>query len=200
LKSCQILFVPFVMKNSQGINCYKFDCQHQFCHSCLEEYLKINIGEGKVIDINCPNPTCSYKLQPYDVHNLVDEENYSKYEEFTFLIALRSDPNTRWCPKPSCGNAVIGDPAHPKITCTKCSYSFCFNCNEDWHSGTCEDLQKWKKENGRVDQEFQNWARDKTKPCPGHRCVLGECLEPRSVCNGIADCVDGSDERNCTWS
>ncbi|CAG7647036.1 unnamed protein product, partial [Allacma fusca] len=42
--------------------------------------------------------------------------------------------------------------------------------------------------------------RDKAKPCTGHRCPLGECLEKRRLCNGVSDCLDGSDEKNCTWS
>lgn len=33
--------------------------------------------------------------------------------------------------------------------------------------------------------------------CRGHRCPLGECLPPTSVCNGFIECSDGSDEFNC---
>jgi hypothetical protein len=33
--------------------------------------------------------------------------------------------------------------------------------------------------------------------CNGHRCLLGECLPQNHVCNGIVECSDGSDERNC---
>ncbi|XP_035704979.1 uncharacterized protein LOC110847008 isoform X2 [Folsomia candida] len=44
--------------------------------------------------------------------------------------------------------------------------------------------------------------KEKPKHCSGHRCLLGECLEKRQVCNGIVDCIEdnGSDERgpNCT--
>lgn len=31
----------------------------------------------------------------------------------------------------------------------------------------------------------------------GHRCLLGKCLPQSSVCNGIVECSDESDERHC---
>ncbi|ODN01091.1 Enteropeptidase [Orchesella cincta] len=56
----------------------------------------------------------------------------------------------------------------------------------------------------KMSQDSAFTYRDKSKPCPGHRCLLGECLDKRQVCNGIRDCIedDGSDERgpNCTTS
>ena len=34
--------------------------------------------------------------------------------------------------------------------------------------------------------------------CPDkHRCANGACVEDVTVCNGIAECLDGSDEMDC---
>ncbi|XP_063395305.1 mucin-2-like [Cydia fagiglandana] len=40
----------------------------------------------------------------------------------------------------------------------------------------------------------------KLETCRGHRCPLGECLPPSSVCNGFLECSDGSDEWQCASS
>lgn len=34
--------------------------------------------------------------------------------------------------------------------------------------------------------------------CQGRRCPLGECLPKARLCDGLFECSDGSDERNCT--
>ena len=41
------------------------------------------------------------------VRHVVDEETYSKYEEFTLASALNAMPDIRWCPKPDCKNAMV---------------------------------------------------------------------------------------------
>lgn len=61
---------------------------------------------------------------------------------------------------------MICDPNYARIRCTKCNHEFCFKCQEDWHSGTCEDYKQWKVENGKADDVFTEWSEENTKPCP----------------------------------
>eukprot|EP01103_Thecamoeba_quadrilineata_P000988 TRINITY_DN10877_c0_g1_i1.p1 TRINITY_DN10877_c0_g1~~TRINITY_DN10877_c0_g1_i1.p1 ORF type:complete len:394 (-),score=34.44 TRINITY_DN10877_c0_g1_i1:139-1320(-) len=152
-------------------NCYQLiECGHQYCHDCLEEYLRIKIVNGRATEIKCPSPMCGIIVQSNDVHSVVDKQTSNKYEEFTLQQYLRTEPNARWCPRPNCGIAVIGDPSNPRIKCAECLYEYCFLCRDEWHIGTCEDLQKWKLENGKADKEFNKWASEFTKPCP--RCRI----------------------------
>jgi len=116
------------------------------------------------------------------VKYIVDKETFAKYEEFTFLSALKSDPNVRWCPNPKgCGNAIVGDSSGSvkKMICDVCQFEFCFDCNEQWHSGTCEQFQQWKLENSHEDAEFAKWAKANTKQCPN----CGIKVQKKSGCN-----------------
>lgn len=79
----------------------------------------------------------------------------------------------RWCPNPKgCTNAFIYDPDNKdkKLICSECKYDFCCDCNEPWHSGTCQDYQTWKTENSLEDKKFAEWKKANTKPCP--KCIL----------------------------
>lgn len=52
-----------------------------------------------------------------------------------------------------------------------------------------------------IDQVVNGTYRNTRRPTQcmnGHRCLLGQCLPKSHVCNGIVECSDGSDERNCT--
>jgi hypothetical protein len=61
----------------------------------MKEYCNNIIKEGRVLEISCPAPKCPSRLTYYDVKLSVDEESFQKYEEFTFLMALRSDPSVK---------------------------------------------------------------------------------------------------------
>ncbi len=103
----------------------------------------------------------------------MDAPTFVRYEEFSLLAALAADPNVRWCPAKDCGNAVIReDPNQKKIRCGKCEHEFCADCGEEAHLGTCEALEQWKIENGKVDTAFKQWSKENTKPCPGCKAKI----------------------------
>jgi len=157
-------------------------CNHQYCRECLQGYYTNRIHEGKVLDITCPAPGCATIVEYHQVQAVVTREIFSKFEEFTFIASLNADPSVKWCPKPGCGNAIIGDPENPRCQCTNpdCKYEFCFLCSEPWHAdATCEQYQHWKQENGLVDQKFTHWAKKNTKKCPQCKTII----EKMAGCN-----------------
>jgi len=162
---------------------YIFDqCSHQYCRECLAGYYNNLINDNKVLDITCPYPKCETHVEYHQVQDVVTQEQFSRYEEFTFLASLNADPTVRWCPKVGCGNAIIGDPENSKCVCTspECKYEFCFQCSEPWHQDfSCEQYQDWKAENGMVDKKFSKWAKDNTKKCPNCKSLI----EKMSGCN-----------------
>ena len=75
-----------------------------------------------IVEIPCPNPCCDQQLGYYDVHSslygnvssdvyqveaVVDRATFEKFETFSLMSAIRSDPNIRWCPRIRCG-MIIG--------------------------------------------------------------------------------------------
>jgi hypothetical protein len=145
------------------------ECWHRFCFDCLREFIVGKIRDGEVATIHCPTPNCPHFVTYNEVKHLVDRRTFEKYEEFLLKHALDSDPNCRWCPRPGCHNAMIGNPNLPMMVCSneKCQFTFCFNCREEWHADTtCEKYQKWKRENSDAENRFALWAAQHTKPCP----------------------------------
>lgn len=100
----------------------------------MKEYVNTLIKDGRVLDISCCAPKCGSRLGYYDVKYCTDESNFQKYEEFTLLMALKADPNVKWCPNPKgCGNALYTDQlqqGNNKVDCSSCKYEFCKECME----------------------------------------------------------------------
>lgn len=77
------------------------ECKHTYCKVCLTGYLEDKITEGNVLDVPCMCPDCTLLLfhllnlvgpttfQYSDIKNLVDKEMFDKYEEFSFMAALK---------------------------------------------------------------------------------------------------------------
>jgi hypothetical protein len=168
---------PICIEEVEPGNGYIFEeCSHSYCINCLKSYLKNLINEGRVLDIKCPTPKCGTGIDYYQIKNFLDEETFSKYEEFNFLMTLKSDPSVRWCPNPKgCGNAMCREQGNTnnKAVCDKCNFEFCFECCEEWHSGTCEEYQQWKIENKKTDIKFSEWTKNNnTKKCPKCKIII----------------------------
>lgn len=66
---------------------------------------------------------------------------FEKFEKFSILSFLRSNPHTRWCPYPACEGAFIGtEESSGKVFCGTCAQPFCFACSGQWHENmTCAE-------------------------------------------------------------
>ena len=118
------------------------NCPHLTCVACLQQYVRIEIQEGRV-NLKCPQ--CSEILHPNDIEMLVGEDRalIHLYESLMLRRVLAADPDTRWCPAPNCTFAVVaaGCASCPKINCEKegCNASFCYHCKAEWHPNqTCD--------------------------------------------------------------
>jgi len=128
------------------------------------------------------HPACSESIPDGDIRALTDDEDYQKYKRFRELTELNSQATCRWCPKPDCETAVIAnpdDPEFPCISCTKCSFQFCYDCSCDWHPNlTCKENAKLNKSS--KDKKSEKWRKShKVRKCD--QC--GMDIQKDSGCN-----------------
>lgn len=63
---CGICFVEKL-----GVKCLCFkECQHVYCKACMTEYFQIQIRDGNVQCLNCPEPKCTSLATPLQVSAL----------------------------------------------------------------------------------------------------------------------------------
>jgi len=164
------------------------ECHHRFCKECMGMHFKTNIENGNVKDIRCPNLQCKRMVTYQEIKHNVSKAILSKYEDFLLKISLKEDANCRFCPRPGCSNAMIGDSTIPMMVCSSelCKYAFCFNCRDEWHAdSTCENYQQWKKDNNATNSLFISWANKNTKDCP--KCKSK--IEKNGGCNHMK-CIE----------
>jgi hypothetical protein len=175
---CPICFDNFTIERMFVLD----NCFHKYCRDCLSDMMHVKINEGIVTEIKCPDPNCGAVIDHVEIKRLVDVELYKKYEDFTLNAALSTIEGLRWCPKPGCGNAMIGSSDRPLMHCSneECRFTFCFNCKEEWHAdSTCEQYQQWKLENSEADARMAEWAKNNAKACPKCQCYI----EKNGGCN-----------------
>merc|ERR1719320_1112860 len=168
------------------------NCQHLTCVTCLQQYVRIEIQEGRV-NLKCPQ--CSEILHPNDIEMLVGEDRalIHLYESLMLRRVLAADPDTRWCPAPNCTFAVVatGCASCPKISCERegCDFSFCYHCKAEWHPNqTCDMARHFMEETIKTDYVLpsQGEANDVT--------ILWDRIMTSMGCCGVNSYLDFVEE------
>ncbi|XP_040200547.1 E3 ubiquitin-protein ligase RNF14 isoform X1 [Rana temporaria] len=190
-----------------GSECTYFkDCSHVYCNSCLRDYFEIQIRDGEVHALNCPEPKCTSVATPAQVKMLVGEQLFSRYDRLLLQSTLDLMSDVVYCPRPSCETPVMQEPGDPMGICSSCQYAFCTLCRMTYHGvSPCkltaekllalrdeylaadEDGKKFleKRYGKRVLQkaveelESVEWLEQNSKPCP--RC--GTYIQKIDGCN-----------------
>lgn len=148
-------------------------CGHEFCSECVKGYLCNEISEGRVLNIRCCQAECEFKFEDSIIECILDKYMYGKYIQFKRNKEVESDPNSRWCPNPKCGQVITReDLSTYYLQCKACSTEVCFSCKETWHPGLlCEEA---------VDKAYEEYAKGKDiQKCP--KCKVR--VEKESGCN-----------------
>ncbi|RZB41579.1 IBR domain containing protein, partial [Asbolus verrucosus] len=172
-------------------------CGHRACIPCLQQYLRVEITESRVC-ISCPE--CSEPMHPNEIRSIIDNPSlYEKYEDFMVRRVLAIEPDTRWCPAPDCGFAVIASECAscPKLKCLRpgCDSYFCYHCKAEWHPNqTCDAARAQRSPNIRsssITYSQDSQHRDDIKPCP--RCQVLIVKMDDGSCNHMMCAVCGAE-------
>ncbi|XP_044310192.1 E3 ubiquitin-protein ligase RNF14 isoform X2 [Varanus komodoensis] len=117
-----------------GSECmYFINCRHIYCKSCLKDYFEIQIKDGQVHCLNCPEPECPSVATPGQVKELVDEELFARYDRLLLQSSLDLMADVVNCPRPCCQTPVMQEPSCTMGICSRCNYAFCTLCKMTYH-------------------------------------------------------------------
>lgn len=200
--SCSICFCEKL-----GSECMHFsECSHVYCKACLKDYFEIQIRDGQVHCLNCPEPKCSSVATPGQVKELVGEELFARYDRLLLQSSLDLMADVVYCPRPGCQTPVMQEPGCTMGICSCCNYAFCTLCKMTYHGVspckvTAEKLMDLRNEYLEADEtnkrfleqrygkrviqkaleemESKEWLEKNSKSCP----CCGTHIEKLDGCN-----------------
>ncbi|XP_075394594.1 E3 ubiquitin-protein ligase RNF14-like [Tenrec ecaudatus] len=200
--SCTICF-----STKLGSDCmYFLNCKHVYCKGCMKEYFEIQIKEGRVHCLTCPEPKCSSEAIPNQVRELVEKELFERYDHLLLQSTLDLMGDVVTCPRSFCQRPVVEDEESRLGVCGSCTYAFCTVCRHTYHGIssckiTTEKLMQIQKEyqcadtNGRLlmerkygkriiqmameEMQSRTWLERNSKRCP----CCGTHIEKLDGCN-----------------
>lgn len=66
-------------------------CGHYWCRDCLSSMARVHISDGSVLSLRCPDPDCGESLTPDVVKELVDPQEFERWERL-LLQKVRPGP------------------------------------------------------------------------------------------------------------
>uniref|UniRef100_UPI0037E8C117 E3 ubiquitin-protein ligase RNF14-like n=1 Tax=Semicossyphus pulcher TaxID=241346 RepID=UPI0037E8C117 len=140
---CGVCYVGWL-----GLDCVQLPgCGHIFCRACLGVFFKVQITEGNVQGVTCLDADCSAAPIPAQVRSLVGEELFSRYDRLLLQMTLDSMSDVVYCPRRTCGLAVIMEKSSKAAMCSVCNFAFCVACRKTYHgTDDCEGEKNTKKQ------------------------------------------------------
>ncbi|XP_053319323.1 E3 ubiquitin-protein ligase RNF14 [Spea bombifrons] len=204
---CKSYMCNICFNEKIGSECTYFkDCHHVYCNTCLKEYFEIQIKDGQVHALNCPEPDCTSIATPAQVKELVGEQLFSRYDRLLLQSSLDRMPDVVYCPRAICRTPVMQEPEETMGICSSCNYAFCTFCKMTYHGvSPCQitaEKRIWLRQEYLVadeagkrflekrygkkviqeaveEMESMEWLEKHSKPCP--RC--GTPIQKIDGCN-----------------
>ncbi|PIK59271.1 putative E3 ubiquitin-protein ligase RNF14-like [Apostichopus japonicus] len=168
---CQICF-----EEKMGTECLRFPhCEHVYCKLCITEYFNVQITDGNVKALTCPEQKCDSQASQTQVRSLVSEELFARYDRLLLQLSLDGMEDVTRCPRNACQSPVMKEEDSTMAVCPTCHLAFCTLCNMAYHGvspvvsrkafvrskAAAEDIRKMKVEYDKVMKQPKNsWRRN----------------------------------------
>ncbi|CAG0881264.1 unnamed protein product [Cyprideis torosa] len=156
----------------------------------------VQIKEGSVLRMTCPEDKCLSQATPHQVKHLVSSDMYIRYEALLLSSSIETMTDMMFCPRPSCQKPSVMDENMGE--CPQCGFVFCRHCSRTYHgvspckllaeerrqvydlyvSGDSETRRGLELKFGKRRLEelintykTEGWISENTKPCP--KCGTG---------------------------
>ncbi|XP_068129032.1 E3 ubiquitin-protein ligase RNF14-like [Hyperolius riggenbachi] len=194
-----------------GSECTYFkECSHVYCNSCLRYYFEIQIKDGQVHALNCPEVECTSVATPAQVKELVGDELFSRYDRLLLQSTLDLMTDVVYCPRPSCQTPVMQEAEATMGICTGCHYAFCTLCRMTYHGvSPCKMTENFvllRDDYLSADEEGKRFLEKKYGKRVLQKAVeelesmewLGENSKTCPFCSTNIQKIDGCNKMTCT--
>ena len=72
-------------------------CGHRFCVDCVTRMARVHVREGTVNELVCPHPDCSSSMDPQTLREVLDDEEFAKFEAIALSKALDAMQDLVYC-------------------------------------------------------------------------------------------------------
>uniref|UniRef100_A0A8C6SEJ9 E3 ubiquitin-protein ligase RNF14 n=1 Tax=Neogobius melanostomus TaxID=47308 RepID=A0A8C6SEJ9_9GOBI len=180
--------ICFSEKLGASCLCFK-ECQHVYCKACMSEYFQIQIKDGNVQCLNCPEPKCSSVATPLQVKQLVGEELFARYDRLLLQSSLDLMADVVYCPRVSCGTPVMVEPDSTMGICSGCQYAFCTLCKMGYHGVSHCKLPT---------EELRDLRDEYLSASVAGQKFMEQRFGKKSANNHIINLADGCNKMTCT--
>lgn len=108
-------------------------CKHLFCIECIRSFFEVQIQEGNVNSLHCPEGDCKTQADGSMVKQVVRKEFYEKYDKMLLSRSLEDMTDVAFCPRKACQCPVLLDIGGRMGSCSACDFVFCPFCNMAYH-------------------------------------------------------------------
>ncbi|MGL5936351.1 MAG: IBR domain-containing protein [Cetobacterium sp.] len=119
---------------SEFIQC---DSNHYYCIDCANNAIK-NVIESKCF-LRCADPACESIIDESRLDN-INNDILENYKKLTTQLNLALMPDSKFCGK--CDYIFLTENDVKNFFCEKCSETYCIECKEAVHEGTCLHKQE----------------------------------------------------------
>ncbi|CAD8091125.1 unnamed protein product [Paramecium sonneborni] len=142
---CQICFCSYKEEE-----CFTLpSCLHQFCKTCLSQYLRTKNEESKIqlSDFKCPQ--CCQLFNPEITENFLTPDLFKQFSDFALqykqIMALEHHQQFIECLNEKCIEKFIIWKDAEYIQCPTCKIKFCRKCSLEYHLDKGIDCEKQKE-------------------------------------------------------